>query len=70
MEDITDAHYRCAKRVWEDFQIKNLGKYHDLYVDTLLLADAFESILNKSIEIYKLDPAHFFQYQNRHDKCA
>ena len=32
MEDITDADYRHAKRVWKDFEIKNLGKYHDLYV--------------------------------------
>ena len=28
MEDITDADYRRAKRVWKGFQIKNLGKYH------------------------------------------
>ena len=41
--------------------IKNLGDYHDLYVqsDTSLLADAFENFRNKFIEIYELDPAHF-----------
>ena len=41
--------------------MKNLGDYHDLYVqnDTLLLADAFENVRNKCIEIYELDPAHF-----------
>ena len=32
MEDITDADYRHAKRVHRDFEIKNLGKYFDLYV--------------------------------------
>ena len=32
MEDITDAEYKHAKRVWKDFKIKNLGEYHDLYV--------------------------------------
>ena len=34
-----------AKRVSKDFQIKNLRKYHDLYVqsDILLLVDVFES---------------------------
>ena len=32
MEDITDADYAHAKRVCKDFEIKNLGKYHDLYV--------------------------------------
>ena len=43
MEDITAADYMYAKRVWKDFEIKELGKYHDLYVqsDTLLLADVF-----------------------------
>ena len=40
MEDITDADYAHAKRVCKDFEIKNLGEYHDLYVQgyTLLLA--------------------------------
>ena len=40
MEDITDADYAHAKRVCKDFEIKNLGEYHDLYVqgNTLLLA--------------------------------
>ena len=32
MEDITDADYAYAKRVFKDFEIKNLGEYHDLYV--------------------------------------
>ena len=43
----------------ENFEIKNLGYYHDLYVqsDTLLLLDAFENFRNKCIEIYELDPA-------------
>ena len=42
-------------------ELKNLGDYHDLYVqcDTLLLADVFENFRNKCIEIYELDPAHF-----------
>ena len=41
--------------------IKNLGEYHDLYVqsDTLLLADVFENFRNVCFEIYELDPAKF-----------
>ena len=41
--------------------MKNLGEYHDLYVqrDTLLSADVFENVRDKCIEIYGLDPAHF-----------
>ena len=45
----------------ENFEIKNLGEYHDLYVqsDTLLLVDVFDSFCNKRIEMYELDQAHF-----------
>ena len=44
-EHNTDGDYLKVKRVREDFEIKNLGQYHNLYVqgDTLLLADVFES---------------------------
>ena len=47
--------------MFKNFNNKNLGDYHDLYVqsDTLLLADVFENFKNKCIEIYELDPAHF-----------
>ena len=44
-EDITDADYIHTKRVCQDFKIKNLGEYHDLYLksDTLLLTNVFEN---------------------------
>ena len=32
IEDITDADYSHVKRVCKDFEIKNLGECHDLYV--------------------------------------
>ena len=50
-----------TKRVYKDFNNKNIGDYHDFYVqsDTLLLADVFENFRNKCIERYELDPAHF-----------
>ena len=61
MEDITDVDYRHAKKAFKNFNNKNLGDYHDLYVQsgTLLLADVLENFRNKCIEIYELDPAHF-----------
>ena len=61
MEDITDANYAHTKKVCKDFEIKNLGEYHGVYVqsDTLLLADVFENFRNMCLEIYKLDPANF-----------
>ena len=59
--EITDADYPHVKRVCEDFQVRNFGDYHDLYVqsDTLLLDDVFENFQNMCLEIYKLDSAHF-----------
>ena len=61
MEDITDGDYRYAKIVSKYFCNKNLGHYHELYVqsDTLLLADVFENFRNMSLKIYEIDPVHF-----------
>ena len=61
LENITDKDYEHVKQLWETFEIKNLGEYHDLYVqcDTYLLADVFENFREKCIEIYELDRAHF-----------
>ena len=58
MEGITDADYVHAKEVSKDFEIKNVGEYHDLYVqiDTVLLAGVFENFRNKCLEMYQLDP--------------
>ena len=61
LEGISDADYQHVKKVWEAFGIKNLGEYHDLYVqcDTFLLADVFENFKSQCIEMYELDPTHF-----------
>ena len=58
MEDITDADYLHSKSVCEDWKVKHLGEFHDLYVqsDTLLLVYVFENFRNMSLEIYELDP--------------
>ena len=61
LKDITDKDYTHAQKIFEELELKNLGDYHDLYVqsDTFLLADVFENFRNQCIEIYELDPAHF-----------
>ena len=50
-----------AQKVWDVFEIRNLGEYHDLYVqiDTLLLTDVYEKFRENCIEIYGLDPSYF-----------
>ena len=62
MEHITDIDYPHTRRVFKDSKIKNLGECNDWYVqsNTLLLANVFENFRNMCLEIYKLDPAHFF----------
>ena len=61
MESITDTDYTHANKVFKEFKLKNLGEYHDLYVqsDTLLLADVFENFRNMCMKVYQLDPANF-----------
>ena len=50
-----------AKRDCENFETKNLGEYHDLYLesDTLLLADVFKNFRKLCLKIYHLDPVKF-----------
>ena len=44
IEDIIDAEYIHAKRNCKDFEIKNLGEYHDLYLESdVFLLDVFEN---------------------------
>ena len=61
IENINDIDYRHGNNVFKNFKLKNLGEYHDLYVqsDTLLLADVFENFRNMCIKVYDFDPAHF-----------
>ena len=60
MENIDEFDYRHGNNVFKKFKLKNLGEYHNLYVqsDTLLLADVFENFRNICIKVYELDPAH------------
>ena len=48
MEDITASDYSHAKNACKDFEIKNFGEYHDLYLKSkrLLLAVLLEYVLH------------------------
>ena len=60
LKDISDEDYAHPKKVWEVFEMKKLGEYHNLYAqtDTLLLADVLENFRKKCIEIYGPDPIY------------
>ena len=66
MEYITYADFTRAKRDSKNFEIKNLGKYHDLHFqsDTLLVADVLNIIRNMCLDKHGLDPAHIFPHQD------
>ena len=54
MENIDDVDYRHGNNVFNKFKLKNLGEYHDLYMqsDTLLLTDVFANFRNMCIKVY------------------
>ena len=62
LEDKTDADYMHGERVCKDFEINDLGKYHDLRLksDTLLLADVFKNFRKICLKIYQLDAVKLF----------
>ncbi|XP_068704787.1 uncharacterized protein [Montipora foliosa] len=61
-EHISGDQYKHAQNVWNTFNLKNMGEYHDLYLksDILLLADVFENFRKTCLQYYKLDPCHYF----------
>ena len=60
-EGITADDYQRARAVFDTFNLKNLGEYHDLYLktDVLLLADVFENFRQLCIQRDGLDPTHY-----------
>ena len=61
-EGITDDDYKHAQEVWDTFDCRNIGDYHDLYLktDVLLLADVFENFRKTAMATYGLDPVHYY----------
>ena len=62
MSEVSDTDYEHAYSVWQEFGIRNMGEYHDLYLrtDVIPLANVFESFRQVCLENYGLDPSHFY----------
>ena len=62
MSGISEKDHQHACKVWNEFGLKNMGDYHDLYLETdvILLANVSESFRKVCLDNYGLDPAHFY----------
>ena len=53
-----------CKKIWDKFSMKNMGDYHDHYLekDLLLLADIFQKFIDTCLKCYALHPCHYFSF--------
>ena len=58
---INDNEYKYVLNFWNQFEMKTMKDYHDMYLkwDILLLADVFEKFRNNSWKNYGLCPSHY-----------
>ena len=66
-DKILDGHinfkyYLTCEKIWNKFEMKNMGNYHDHYLkkDTSLSPDVFKKFINTYLKFYWLDPCHYF----------
>ena len=61
-DNISDENYLTCKKIWNEFNMKNMGDYHNHYLkkDVLLLADVFEKFISTCLKFYELHPCHYF----------
>ena len=59
---ISFKNYLTCEKIWDKFDIKDMGDYHDQFwkKDVLLLADVFEKVIDMCLKFYGLDFCHYF----------
>ena len=58
---ISVKDYLTCEKIWDKFEMKNMGDYHDHYLkkDVLLSVDVFEKFIAMCLKFYGLDPGHY-----------
>ena len=59
---ISFKDYLMCEKIWDKFDMKNMGDYDDHYLkkDLLLLADVFEKFIDTCLKFYGPDTCHYF----------
>ena len=59
---ISVKHYLTCQKLWDKFNMKNMGDYHDHYLkkDVFLSADVLEKFIAPYLKFYGLDPCYYF----------
>ena len=59
---ITFKDYLTCEKIWNKFDIEDMGDYHNHYLKKyiLLLADVFERLIGTCLKFHGLDPCHYF----------
>ena len=62
---ISDGHislkdYFMCEKIWDKFNMKNMGVDHYFKKDVLFITDVFEKFFNTWLKHYGLDPCQYF----------
>ena len=63
---MSDCHisfkdYLTCEKIWDKFEMKNMGDYHDHYFKKdVFLLDVFENIIDRCLKFYGLHLFHYF----------
>ena len=58
----SNEDYLMCNKNWNEFNLKNMGDYHDHYFkkSVLVLADVFEKFIDTCLKFYGLDSCRYF----------
>ena len=61
-KDISGKDYEHTLKTWNEFEMKGMGEYHNLYLktDVLFIADVFEEFRNMCLDYHGLYLCHYF----------